>query len=387
MRTFLALPLICCIAAASGKTTLARLVTSRIKAQLNARGQQEQSLFSFTSSGCQKNCGEKCYWKNKCKDDACKNDSKNCDRLPGCDWKKRTKKCEGTVHAHNPHDHSPHDPQQHGHNPHDPHSHVTAPTAAPVLSSGISLSHFWDCNGQSIDASTISPFATETYYSPAGYAPQDPSDHGGAVYGESMWVLGAASPNLKAAMGGGYGGCLLIQNSKYAVESSWSIVAMVTSDCPGDSNALCNNTNHIDLLAPGFDAVGASTANVCGNTTHSSRLSTSSPYNGISKTDSEIMDAWWVGTKDGGRCDYDNGCNTIATNNCNTMTTGPDFVAGCNRFANWGWTVGTPGQVYDAASNSFVWNGDVEYAIVSCPSAFTSWVDAQYDDSTGPVSN
>ena len=57
-----------------------------------------------------------------------------------------------------------------------------------------------------------------------GYSPQDPNNHGGAVYGEKMWLVGAASDGLSTLLGtndnccgtsteGGCGKCILVQNA------------------------------------------------------------------------------------------------------------------------------------------------------------------------------
>merc|ERR1712217_852935 len=59
------------------------------------------------------------------------------------------------------------------------------------------------------------------YKAVAAYAPVDPADHGGALYGEKMWMTGAASDALSSALGpndpccgshveGGCGKCVLI---------------------------------------------------------------------------------------------------------------------------------------------------------------------------------
>ena len=51
------------------------------------------------------------------------------------------------------------------------------------------------------DSTTLDPWAPSLYsYSPF-YAPQDPALHGGAVYGERLWMTGAASDGLAALLG------------------------------------------------------------------------------------------------------------------------------------------------------------------------------------------
>merc|ERR1712157_97610 len=56
---------------------------------------------------------------------------------------------------------------------------------------GLVLTHYWDCSGQSCDATTLSPWDTSKYRSSPGYQPQDPNNFGGSVYGEKMWLTAA----------------------------------------------------------------------------------------------------------------------------------------------------------------------------------------------------
>ena len=51
----------------------------------------------------------------------------------------------------------------------------------------LKATHYWDCNGQGCDAATLQPWAPAKYISSYGYAPQNPDDHGGAIYGERLW--------------------------------------------------------------------------------------------------------------------------------------------------------------------------------------------------------
>merc|ERR1712100_350439 len=91
----------------------------------------------------------------------------------------------------------------------------------------LAMTHYWDCNGQGCDAATLQPWAQDKYVSPPGYGPQDPNHFGGSIYGEKLWLTGAASDALSALMGeddaccgrdlndggvGGCGKCLLVQN-------------------------------------------------------------------------------------------------------------------------------------------------------------------------------
>eukprot|EP00665_Eupelagonemidae_sp_cell47_P004123 gene4123-1693_t len=113
------------------------------------------------------------------------------------------------------------------------------------------ITHYWDCNGQGCDATVLQPWDESKYISTAGYGPQDPACHGGAAYGERMWVTGAASDTLAQLMGadegccgadtdsGGCGQCALIQNPD-AVNADWTAVVMKKNRCPPWSNGNCS---------------------------------------------------------------------------------------------------------------------------------------------------
>ena len=68
-------------------------------------------------------------------------------------------------------------------------------------------SHFWDCNGGGCDAGTLNPWNDRKYLYAPQYAPIDPSKHGGAQYGEQLWMTGAASDTLSHMLGGDDGSC------------------------------------------------------------------------------------------------------------------------------------------------------------------------------------
>ena len=138
----------------------------------------------------------------------------------------------------------------------------------------LKATHYWDCNGQHCDSSVLQPWDESKYVSPPGYGPQDPADHGGAVYGEKMWLTGAASDSLATLLGGddpccgsdqsgACGKCLLIQNPG-AVNANWTAVVMKKNRCPPWTNGCGANEPHFDVAAPGFDNLQWSTANVCG---------------------------------------------------------------------------------------------------------------------------
>merc|ERR1739838_64547 len=131
--------------------------------------------------------------------------------------------------------------------------------------------------------------------SPPGYGPQDPSDFGGSLYGEKMWLTGAASDALSQLMGddddccgsdpndggvGGCGKCLLVQNP-LSLHPDWTAVVMKKNRCPPHSHG-CDKP-HMDFAVPGFDHRDFSTANVCGAGTRSNTY--------ISKEQSHICGA------------------------------------------------------------------------------------------------
>merc|ERR1711957_123156 len=76
---------------------------------------------------------------------------------------------------------------------------LTAPSPTPPppnqnwKGDDMKLTHYWDCSGQGCDATVLQPWDKSLYVSPPGYGPQDPNDHDGALYGEKMWLTGAAS--------------------------------------------------------------------------------------------------------------------------------------------------------------------------------------------------
>ena len=141
---------------------------------------------------------------------------------------------------------------------------------------GLTASHFWDCNGAGCDATTLQPWDPSRYAFSPFYAPQDPALHGGSVYGESLWLTGAASEALAALLGddaaccgrddnddgGGCGKCLLVR-SPSALQGNATALVMKKSHCP-PSNPLCGTGKaHFDIAVPGFDYSEASLAHVC----------------------------------------------------------------------------------------------------------------------------
>ncbi|EOD14032.1 hypothetical protein EMIHUDRAFT_211957 [Emiliania huxleyi CCMP1516] len=229
----------------------------------------------------------------------------------------------------------------------------------------MAATHYWDCNGQGCDATTLQPWKEgAAYVSPPGYGPQDPADHGGAAYGERMWLLGAASDSLAAMLGdddpccgrtpipSGCGNCLLVQNPD-AVNAGWTAVVMKKNRCPPWTNGCGDGELHVDIAAPGFDFLPASTANVC-----SERAGTGFD----NQEQSELLGRWWESCADTRQCAVL--CDQLPA----------PFVAGCRLFTSWGWTRGDPSRL--------------RFRKVACPDAFRAhqnysyWLDGSGGDCT-----
>jgi len=238
-------------------------------------------------------------------------------------------------------------------------------TAAPTTSEdwdgeNMKMTHYWDCSGQGCDATTLQPWDVNKYISPPGYGPQDPDAHGGALYGEKMWVTGAASDALSELMGsddgccgedpndggvGGCGKCALVQNPD-SLHPEWTAVVMKKNRCPPWSNGCGAGEPHFDVAAPGFDNLQWSTANICGLR----------PGTGFdSQTQSEAVGSWWT------QCSNTADCSHL----CNELPV--EFQAGCKLFASWGWKRGDP--------------MNVKFKAVPCPPAFVEHVSRQFGPS------
>mmetsp|Transcript_68151 Transcript_68151/g.131642 ORF Transcript_68151/g.131642 Transcript_68151/m.131642 type:complete len:443 (+) Transcript_68151:116-1444(+) len=219
------------------------------------------------------------------------------------------------------------------------------------------MTHYWDCNGQGCDATTLQPWMETRYISPPGYGPQDPMDFGGPLYGEKMWLTGAASDALSQLMGdddgccggdpndggvGGCGKCVLVQNP-LSLHPDWTAIVMKKNRCPPWSHGCGAGQPHFDIAAPGFDNLQYSTANVCG----------SRPKTGFdSKQQSAVLGSWYTKCQDTAKCAY----------LCNQLP--PAFQKGCKLFASWGWKRGDPSTV--------------KYRAVTCPPEFQRHVGAQF---------
>mmetsp|Transcript_42975 Transcript_42975/g.133135 ORF Transcript_42975/g.133135 Transcript_42975/m.133135 type:complete len:511 (+) Transcript_42975:57-1589(+) len=241
-------------------------------------------------------------------------------------------------------------------------------TAAPVPAdvwdgTNMKMTHYWDCSGQGCDAATLQPWDEHKYISPPGYGPQDPADFGGALFGEKMWLTGAASDALSGLMGpddgccgedpndggvGGCGKCALVQNPD-SRHPDWTAVVMKKNRCPPWSNGCGAGEPHFDVAAPGFDNLQWSTANVCGIR----------PGTGFANQgQSEALGSWWS------RCADTSECAEL----CNELPA--DFRKGCRLFASWGWHRGNPDRV--------------KFRAVECPAAFVGHV-ASLFGASGPA--
>jgi len=219
------------------------------------------------------------------------------------------------------------------------------------------MTHYWDCSGQGCDAATLQPWDLGKFISPPGYAPQDPEDFGGSIYGEKMWLTGAASDALSQLLGpddaccgsdpndggvGGCGKCVLVQNPQ-SLHPDWTAVMMKKNRCPPWSNGCGAGEPHFDVAAPGFDNLQYSTANVC-----SDRANTGFD----TKAQSAVLGSW-----------YDSCGNTAeCSDRCDQLPSA--FQKGCRLFASWGWTRGDPDQV--------------RFKAVECPANFVAHVGALF---------
>lgn len=225
---------------------------------------------------------------------------------------------------------------------------IEAPPVENIVWDGddLTMTHYWDCSGQSCDATTLSPWNYEKYRSPTGYQPQDPNDFGGpSQYGEKLWVT-AAIMNIDqgsndaccgATSAGGCGNCILIQNPD-SIRPDWTVMAMKKNTCGN-----CRSTPHADINVPGFDVLQYSLANICGE-----------PGTGLSKDQSTVLGEWYRS--------YPNVAEAGAAR-CGDL---PDeFQKGCYLFSEWGWTGGKTSRA--------------RYKVVDCPAAFKDHIGSLFD--------
>merc|ERR1719476_521706 len=137
-------------------------------------------------------------------------------------------------------------------------------TSGAPWEQGVKLTHFWDCNGMACDAPTLQPWDLSKYVASPGYSPQNPDNHGGAVYGEKMWLVGAASDSMSELLGehdpccgsssesSGCGKCVLLRVPG-AVNSEWTALVMKKNRCPPWSNGCEAGKLHFDMAVPGYE--------------------------------------------------------------------------------------------------------------------------------------
>jgi len=230
---------------------------------------------------------------------------------------------------------------------------AASPTPAPSnWQHGLQATHFWDCNGGSCDAPTLQPWDPKMYTYAPQYAPTDPAQHGGAMYGERLWMTGAASDALSALLGpdsdccgtdtaggGGCGRCLLVRNPE-ARHADWTVVVMKKNRCPPHSHG-CDKI-HLDMAAPAHDNLGYSTANVCGDP---GKVDT---Y--ISRVQSGLCGGGGLGA-----CD----CSALPSSTPAQRM----LREGCRLFREWGWTTGNP---------------KLHFQPVACPAGFVKHISSAF---------
>jgi len=209
--------------------------------------------------------------------------------------------------------------------------------------------HFWDCNGGGCDAPVLQPWDEKKYVYAPQYAPADPKDYGGSMYGEKLWMTGAASDKLSQKMGpdrencgysteggGGCGQCLIVRNP-YARNPNWTAVVMKKNRCPPESPG-CHKA-HMDLAVPGFDLLHVSLSNVCGKRDQRTDTYITAEQSGI--------------------------CGSVPAHSCDCSGIPDDtperamLRKGCELFKAWGWHHGAP---------------LLNYQPVECPPAFVERV-------------
>ena len=237
----------------------------------------------------------------------------------------------------------------------------------------LSATHFWDCNGGGCDAPILQPWDESLYSYHPFYAPLDPEEHGGSLYGESMWLTGAASSDLGRLLGadaaccghdvndgagvGGCGKCILVRAPSSANPELKALI-MKKNHCPADDgsgagNPLCDTGKlHIDVAVPGFDFAAASTANVCGS---GSRTQTH-----ITAAQSYSCGSWWTSGPDTRSCD----CSALPDDTPERA----QLKSGCLRFADWGWRSGST---------------NLEFQLVACPPNFADLIGSAFTATGG----
>jgi len=233
------------------------------------------------------------------------------------------------------------------------------PRSEIAWNSGLQGTTFWDCNGAGCDAVLIKPtFVQKLFIYAAPYAPSNP--RATSMYGERLWLTGAASDTLAEMMGpdaaccgsdkdsSACGRCLLVRNPT-AVNSNWTAVIMKKSRCPPESKGCEAGKVHMDIAVPGYENIEFSTANVCGSRSREDTF--------ISKREAGTCADW----KTLGVSSMDQGCTCHGIPN--TTVEQARLREGCEVFTQWGWTSGAP---------------QLEYVPVDCPKEFVEIVEEAF---------
>jgi len=209
--------------------------------------------------------------------------------------------------------------------------------------SPLQATHFWDCNGGGCDATTLNPWDPFVYSYASWYAPLNPKYYaGGAQYGETLWMTGAASDYLSGLLGradgccgddkfGGCGKCLLVRNDN-AVNKNWTAIVMKKNRCPLEATGCEKGKAHFDLAVPGYDNLQWSLSNVCGSSTRKQTF--------ITKAQSTVCGSWW--TK-GSNTQQGCSCASLPSNTPERQR----IKSGCELFTEWGWKSGNPILQYE----------------------------------------
>lgn len=204
-------------------------------------------------------------------------------------------------------------------------------TSGPALwKVGLTSGHYWDCMGQSCDATHLQPWDISKYVAPPEYAPMDPENYGGSEYGERLWMTGAVSDSLSSWLGpdanncgsdngggGGCGRCLLIRNLG-AENKDWTAVVMKKKRCNPWDPGCGDGQFHLDLAVPGFDRPESGASNVCG-----------ARGTALSRQQSSVC---------GGGPPYSCNCSNLPMHTSAQQR----MKAGCEIFRAWGWQSRNP---------------------------------------------
>ena len=183
-------------------------------------------------------------------------------------------------------------------------------------------------------------------------------------YGETLWLVGAASDGLSAELGaddpccghedtgrGGCGKCVLARAQPGDARDNLTAIIMKKSRCPPSTNLCGDGRLHMDIAAPGFDYAAESTASVCGSSQRETTY--------LSAAESQVCATSTWTTRP-----------AAATSTCCAALYDDGTPArrmlrrGCDLFVAWGWYSGTP---------------TLEYRVVPCPTAFTSRIAAAFN--------